>query len=60
MPGAKKPNLKRPAFVSVVLPKSITSGVVGIQFNESKVDSVEKENPFFSLLTGGKAKSSLF
>uniref|UniRef100_A0A0A0LBJ0 Nucleolus and neural progenitor protein-like N-terminal domain-containing protein n=1 Tax=Cucumis sativus TaxID=3659 RepID=A0A0A0LBJ0_CUCSA len=60
MPSAKKPNSKRPAFVSVELPKPITSGGVGIQFNESKVDSVEKENPFFTLLTGGKAKSSLF
>ncbi|KAL0548757.1 hypothetical protein IC582_013227 [Cucumis melo] len=46
MPGAKKPNSKRPAFVSVVLPKPITSGSIGIQFNESKVDSVEKESIF--------------
>ncbi|TYK31335.1 uncharacterized protein E5676_scaffold455G006360 [Cucumis melo var. makuwa] len=60
MPVAKKSNSKRLAFVSVELPKPITSGSVGIQFNESKVNSVEKENPFFSLLNGGKAKSSLF
>ncbi|CAK9321856.1 unnamed protein product [Citrullus colocynthis] len=60
MVGAKKLNSKRPAFVSVQHPKPITSIAVGIQLNETKADSVEKEDPFFTLLTGGKAKSSLF
>lgn len=58
--GAKKSNSKRPAFVAVKNPKPVTSSAVGIQFNETKVDSEEKEDPFFTLLTGGNAKGSLF
>ncbi|KAG7015502.1 hypothetical protein SDJN02_23138 [Cucurbita argyrosperma subsp. argyrosperma] len=58
--GAKKLHSKRPAFVSIKLPNPITTSAVGIQFNETKADSVEKEDPFFALLTGGKRKSSLF
>ncbi|XP_038905505.1 uncharacterized protein LOC120091509 [Benincasa hispida] len=60
MVGTKKLNWKRPAFVSVKHPKPIISSAVGFQFNETKADIVEKEDPFFTLLTGGKAKSSLF
>ncbi|XP_022151030.1 uncharacterized protein LOC111019049 [Momordica charantia] len=58
--GAKKSDSKRPAFVSVKNPKPIASSAVGIQFNETKVDSELEEDQFFTLLTGGGAKSSLF
>ncbi|XP_022157203.1 uncharacterized protein LOC111023972 isoform X2 [Momordica charantia] len=58
--GAEKSDTKRPAFVSVKNPNPISCSAVGIQFNETKVDSEEKEDPFFTLLTDGEAKSSLF
>lgn len=51
---------RRVAFVSVKNPLTSTSSVRGIQFKETESESDSKEDSFFSLLTAGSTKDSLF
>ncbi|KAF3453500.1 hypothetical protein FNV43_RR03940 [Rhamnella rubrinervis] len=51
---------RRVAFVSVKNPLTSTSSLRGIQFKETESKSNSKEDSFFSLLTAGNTKDSVF
>ncbi|XP_058208756.1 uncharacterized protein LOC131321823 isoform X1 [Rhododendron vialii] len=56
----KSGSTSKVAFVSVKKPATSTTNVLGLQIKGTESHGDSKEDPFFSLLTGGNLKDSLF
>lgn len=56
----KSGSTSKVAFVSVKKPATSTTNVSGLQIKGTESHGDSKEDPFFSLLTGGNLKDSLF
>lgn len=56
----KSGSTSKVAFVSVKKPATSTTNVSGLQIKGTEIHGDSKEDPFFSLLTGGNLKDSLF
>lgn len=55
-----KPTTRKVAFLAVKNPVPLTTNATGTEFKGAESKSGDKEDSFFSLLTGGNVKDSLF